>query len=70
MFSYLIDLADFKYAVHQAWDAQWRKGAGVVFMLLAVAAIQYDEVIAPELSRWSDALSSVSSELGRKVTGL
>jgi hypothetical protein len=40
--------------------------AGLAFMLLASAAIQYDEIIAPKLSAgWS----GVADELTRKITG-
>jgi len=64
---FVIDLSDMKSWLARAADAQWRVLAGCAFMVLAMASIQYDELIAPEVSRVSDGWSTVATDLSRKV---
>lgn len=67
MFGHVV--ADLKLGARRAFDTQWRAMAGLAFMCLAMAAIQYDEIIAPEVARLSDGWSSVATDLGRKLSG-
>jgi hypothetical protein len=60
--------AELKQRARRLLDAQWRALAGVAFMCLAMAAIQYDEIIAPEVARLSDGWSSAAAGLGRKLS--
>ena len=43
--------------------------AGAAFMVMAMAAIQYDEFVAPEVARVSESWGSVA-ELGKRLVGL
>jgi hypothetical protein len=63
------DLSDMKEQLRNLFDAQWRTCAGAAFMALAMVAIQYDEVIAPGVSRVSDAWSGAATDLSRRVAG-
>jgi len=65
MFS--LDLNTIKQALRPIIDAQWRAVAGLAFMALAMAAIQYDEIIAPEVSRLSDSFGSVATDMSRRL---
>ena len=67
MIAYLFDTAELKHNVRSAFDKQWRMWAGLVFMALAIFAIQYDEVIAPEVNRLSDNWSTVATDFSRKL---
>ena len=49
------------------FDTQFRLWAGMAFMTLALASIQYDEIIAPGVGRISDAWNSATSDLGRTL---
>jgi hypothetical protein len=49
------------------FDAQFRLWAGMAFMVLAMASIQYDERIAPGVGRISDAWNTAASDLGRSL---
>ncbi len=60
---------EMKVALRHVCDAQVRIWAGMAFMALAMAAIQYDEIIAPNVSRVSDAWSSATADLGRSLAG-
>jgi hypothetical protein len=48
-------------------DTQFRLWAGMAFMALAMASIQYDEIIAPGVGRISDAWNSATTDLGRTL---
>lgn len=52
--------------IRRAFSAQYRMFAGLAFLMLALAAIQYDEQIAPGVSRVSDAWAS-ATQIGRKL---
>jgi hypothetical protein len=45
----------------------WRGLAGVAFMVLAMAAIQYDERLAPELNRLNDGFSHAATDFSKKL---
>jgi len=61
-------LSDVKQQMRGVWDAQMRIFGGLAFMALAMAAIQYDEIIAPELSRVSDSWSTAATDFSKKLT--
>jgi uncharacterized membrane protein len=67
MFGYAIDLGEVRRILRGVLDAQWRTFAGLVFMALAMAAIEYDEFIAPEVSRISDGWSTVATDFSRRL---
>lgn len=39
---------------------------GVVFTIAAIAAIQYDETVAPRLSSFADGITGATGELARR----
>lgn len=63
-----VDLNETRGAIRQFVDTQVRLWAGFAFMALAMLAIQYDEVVAPEVHRLSDGFSSVATDMSRKLT--
>ena len=67
MFGYVIDLSGVKSWLREMGDAHWRALGGLAFMIIAMAAIQYDEHIAPEVSRISDGWSTAATDFSRKV---
>ena len=67
MFSRLFSLKAAKQMLQRALDAPWRALAGFAFVLMAMAAIQYEEKIAPGVNRISDGWSGVA-EFSRKLT--
>jgi hypothetical protein len=58
---------DLKAMLRSLCDTQVRLWAGMAFMVLAMASIQYDERIAPGVGRISDAWNAVTSDLGRSL---
>ena len=62
-----IALIELKRNMRSIFDAQWGALAGVGFMVLAMAAIQYDERLAPELTRLNDGFSHVATDFSRKL---
>lgn len=67
MFGYVIDLSGVKSGLRQLGDTYWRMLGGFAFIVIAMAAIQYDEYIAPEVSRLSDGWSTAATDLSRRV---
>ena len=70
MIAYLFDTAELKHNVRSAFDKQWRMWAGLVSIALAIFAIQYDEVIAPEVNRFSEGWTTVATDFSRKLASL
>jgi membrane protease subunit (stomatin/prohibitin family) len=62
-----IALIELKQNFRHAFDAQWRLLAGMAFMVLAMAAIQYDERLAPELTRLNDGFSHAATDFSKKL---
>lgn len=60
---------DMKATFRSLFDTQFRLWAGMAFMTLAMASIQYDEIIAPSVGRISNAWSSATTDLGRSLAG-
>lgn len=65
MFSF--DFTELKARLRSTLSLQWRGVAGLAFMLMAMAAIQYDEQIAPEVSRLSTGIDSVTAGFRTKL---
>lgn len=61
------DWTDVKYQTRRLLDAQWVRFAGAAFVALAMMSIEYEEVIAPGLSRVSGAWASATLDIGRKL---
>ena len=51
MFGYAIDLDDLAGKVRDALTPHWRGLAGAFFMVLALVAISYEEILAPSVGR-------------------
>lgn len=68
MFGYVIDLSEVKAAAQRLVDANYRVFAGLAFMVLAMASIQYDEFIAPEMARLSDGWSTAATDFSKRLT--
>ncbi|MGD9966795.1 MAG: hypothetical protein AB7T59_09765 [Hyphomonadaceae bacterium] len=62
-----IALIELKHTLRNLLDAQWRVFAGAAFMILAMAAIQYEERLAPELNRLNDGVSHAATDFSRKL---
>lgn len=60
---------DLKATLQSLFDRQFRLWAGMAFMTLALASIQYDEFIAPGVGRISEAWNSAATDLGRTLAG-
>jgi hypothetical protein len=63
-----IALIELKQNFRSAFDAQWRGLAGAAFTVLAMAAIQYEEQLAPELARLNDGFSHVATDFSKKLS--
>jgi len=61
-------LSDLKQQLRQLRDAQVRFWAGAAFVMLAMVSIQYEEVIAPGVSRVSDTLSGATADFRTRLT--
>ena len=61
-------LSDLKQRLRDWRDAQVRFWAGAAFVMLAMASIQYEEVIAPGVSRVNDVLSGATDEFRTKLS--
>lgn len=68
MFGYVIDLSGVKQKLRRAMDANWRALGGAAFVILAMVSIQYDEHVAPEVSRLSDGWSTVAMDFSKKLS--
>jgi hypothetical protein len=68
MFGYVIDLSGMRQSLRRAFNAQWRAWGGLAFMALAMVAIQYDEIIAPEVARLSDGWSTTAADFSKRLT--
>jgi hypothetical protein len=62
-----IVLTDFRATLRRFADGQTRLWAGLAFMVIAMAAIQYDEFVAPEMTRVADAWGTVATDFSRKL---
>jgi hypothetical protein len=67
MFGLAIDLYDVKAHLRLLLATQTRTWMGVVFVTAALFSIQYDEVLAPHVTRISDAWTSTAADLTRKL---
>jgi hypothetical protein len=70
MFGYAIDLPDLSARLREAFTPHWRGIAGAFFLVLALAAIEYDEFLAPSVSRISDSWTTVATDFSRKLATL
>lgn len=67
MFRIKINWSDVQRQMSRLLDAQLVRIVGIAFVALATVSIEYDEVIAPGLSRVSGAWASVTHDFGRKL---
>ena len=63
-----IALSELKQNFRTVLDAHWRGLAGLAFMVLAMASIQYDERLAPELNRLNDGFSHAATNFSNKLS--
>ena len=63
-----IAVIELKQNVRNVLDMQWGALAGAAFMVMAMAAIQYEERIAPEVHRLSDGWTHAATDFSRKLT--
>ncbi len=62
-----IALIELQQNFRSVLDAHWRGVAGLAFTVLAMAAIQYDEHLAPELNRLNNGFSHVAMDFSKKL---
>jgi hypothetical protein len=58
---------ELKHTLRSVLDTQFRVWAGLGFMLLAMATIQYEERLAPELTRLNDGFSHAATDFSKKL---
>jgi hypothetical protein len=58
---------ELKQNLRSVFDTQFRLWAGLGFMFLATATIQYEERLAPELTRLNDGFSHVATDFSKKL---
>lgn len=63
-----LDMSELKLQLRRALDGQVRLWAGGLFVALALMAIEYDEIVAPEMSKISHAWGSAVTDLGRRLS--
>jgi hypothetical protein len=61
-------LTEMKQSLGDRWDRVYRFFAGGAFVVLAMASIQYDEHVAPNVERVSHAWSMTATDVGRRLT--
>ncbi len=61
-------LNDMKEALQSALDAPLRLCVGFAFALMAMVAIQYDEIVAPKVHGFSDGIGSVATDMSRRLS--
>lgn len=59
-----------RQSLRSAFDAQYRVLAGLAFMALAMAAIQYDEVVAPKVHGLTDGFGAIASDMKTRLSSL
>ncbi len=62
-----IAMIELKQNFRSVFDTQFRLWAGIGFMMLAMATIQYEERLAPELTRLNDGFSHVATDFSKKL---
>jgi hypothetical protein len=67
MLGSMLGLRDVKDTLRRFANTQVGALAGIAFMFMAMAAIEYDELIAPNVSWISDAWT-VAGDFSRKIT--
>ncbi len=68
MFDSVFDLSELKLQAARAISVQYRAIAGALFLGLALVSIGYDEVVAPGMSRLSDAWGAAATDFSRKLS--
>ena len=63
MIGLALDFSDAREAFNNLISTHLRTWIGAAFVALAMLSIQYEEVIAPNVSRISDAWSSTTAKL-------
>jgi hypothetical protein len=63
MISFVLDIGDMRDALTNIINAHVRTWAGAAFVALAMLSIQYEEVIAPGMSRISHAWTATTAKL-------
>ena len=62
-----IAFIELKQSFRSVFDAHWRGLAGAAFMVMAIATIQYQERLAPELTRLNDGFSHAATDFSKKL---
>ena len=69
MFGFAIDLHDLREHFHGLVAAQARTWVGAAFVAAAMFSIQYEEVLAPHVTRISDAWNATTADISRRIAG-
>lgn len=67
MFKAVINSTAMRSQLRRMFDAPLARLAGVAFVALAMMSIEYDEVIAPGVSRLSEACAAAAHGVSRKL---
>jgi len=67
MFGFAIDLHDLREHFDDFVAAQARTWMGAAFVAAAMFSIQYEEVFAPHVGRITDAWTSTTSDISRRI---
>lgn len=63
----MFGLVSLKVIVQSALGAVMSALAGLAFIVMASAAIQFDEAIAPQLTKLAQGLDAVAADVGRRM---
>ncbi len=61
-------LSEMKHRAMDRWDRVFRFCLGAAFVVMAAASIQYEEQIAPNVERVSDAWSATATDFSRRLS--
>lgn len=67
MFDLPIDLYDLRAGLRVLLAAQTKTWMGAAFVAAAMFSIQYDEVLAPHVTRITEAWTNTAADLTRKL---
>ena len=68
MFGFAIDLYDLRHALRSLVAAHARTWVGAAFVASAMVSIQYEEIFAPHVSRFTNMWTTTTADLNRRIS--
>lgn len=69
MFGFAIDLYDLRHALRALVAGHARTWVGAAFVASAMVSIQYEEVFAPHVNRFTNIWTTTTADLSRRISG-